>query len=172
MTDRDDGRSHPGAPEADASGAPVWDGVLFDLDDTLLDLKTAQRAAFTAIVRRQWPEVHERGEQELEAAAAAFAPDAHGHYQRYLAGELTFAEQRLARAADALAVLGAPTRAATPEEGLWLTGEEIARRALSSGDPRDTACVSGLRLEAGQEPAQTGSQRHKGRCLREHLSPR
>lgn len=124
MTDHRDGPSPAGAPEADASGAPAWDGVLFDLDDTLLDLKTAQRAAFTTTVRRQWPDVDGRGEEALEAAAGAFAADERGHYQRYLAGELTFAGQRLARAADALAALGAPAEAATPGERLWVTEYE------------------------------------------------
>lgn len=128
MTDHHDGRSHAGAPEADASGAPAWDGVLFDLDDTLLDLKTAQRAAFGATVRRQWPGVDAWGEAALQAAAADFAADVHGHYQRYIAGELTFAEQRLARAAGALEALGAPAVAAVPGELLWVTEyEELVR---------------------------------------------
>lgn len=124
MTDRHDGRSQSGAPEADASGAPAWDGVLFDLDDTSLDLKTAQRAAFTATVCRQWPGVDALGEEPLRAAAVDFAADVRGHYQRYIAGELTFAEQRLARAADALQGLGAPGAAAVPDAQLWVTEYE------------------------------------------------
>jgi|GEM_PF-5459239 len=144
MTDQPDGRSHAGAPEADASGAPAWDGVLFDLDDTLLDLRTAQRAAFTAIVRRQWPGAQTADPAVLGAGVADFSPDVHGHYERYVAGELTFAEQRLARVADALAAMGVPEAYLEPVERLWVEDYEAAMRAgcaaLGSA-PSRTLCV-------------------------------
>jgi len=104
--------------------APDWDGVLFDLDDTLLDLRTAQRAAFDATVRTQWAGVAGVDPVRLAEATEAFASDAGGHYQRYVAGELSFEQQRLARAADALALLGAPADAATPHGALWTTDYE------------------------------------------------
>lgn len=145
MTDHHDGRSRLGAPEADASGALVWDGVLFDLDDTLLDLKTAQRAAFSATVRRQWPGVDALGEGALQAAAADFAADVHGHYQRYIAGELTFAQQRLARAADALAALGAPAGCAVPGERHWVTEYEDLVRSHWEVFPEVAAVLADVR---------------------------
>lgn len=145
MTDHLDGRSRPGAPEADACGAPAWDGVLFDLDDTLLDLKTAQRAAFSATVRRQWPGVDALGENALQAAAADFAADVHGHYQRYICGELTFAQQRLARAADALEALGALAAAAVPGELLWVTEYEDLVRSHWALFPEVAAVLEEIR---------------------------
>lgn len=129
MTDQHDDRSPARAPEEYASGAPAWDGVLFDLDDTLLDLRTAQQLAFATMLRRQWPGVEELGERALQAAAADFAADVHGHYQRYIAGELSFAEQRLARAADALAALGAPADCTVPGERLWVEDYEAVVRS-------------------------------------------
>ena len=145
MTDQPDGRSHAGAPEADASGAPAWDGVLFDLDDTLLDLRTAQRAAFTATVRRQWPGAQTADPAVLEAGVADFSPDVHGHYERYVAGELTFAEQRLARVADALAAMGVPEAYLEPVERLWVEDYEAAMRAGWAAFPRTAEVLEGIR---------------------------
>ena len=145
MTDQHDGRSHAGAPEADASGAPAWDGVLFDLDDTLLDLRTAQRAAFTATVRRQWPGADAAGDAALQAAAEDFAADVHGHYQRYIAGELSFAEQRLARATDALVALGAPAEESAPGERFWVAEYEARVRSHWALFPEVAAVLDAVR---------------------------
>lgn len=117
-----------GSPSPQAPAPPAWDAVLFDLDDTLLDLRTAQHAAFGATVLRQWPGAADVDPDLLASATDAFAGDDAGHYQRYVAGELTFAQQRLARAADALRALGAPEDAATPHEALWTTDyEDVVR---------------------------------------------
>lgn len=107
---------------------PEWDGVLFDLDDTLLDLRAAQHAAFGRTVRMQWADVAGVDPALLAAAAEAFAGDAGGHYPRYVAGELTFEEQRLARAADALALLGAPEADRVPRTPLWTSEYETVVR--------------------------------------------
>ena len=117
------------AAGAGGPSAPAWDGVLFDLDDTLLDLRTAQHAAFHATMRHQWAGVGGVAPGVLATAVEAFATDADGHYDRYLAGELTFAGQRLARARSALERLGAPAEAAEPLEALWLTDYEDEIRA-------------------------------------------
>jgi putative hydrolase of the HAD superfamily len=70
--------------------------MLFDLDDTLLDHKSAARKAATALY-------HEQGREEpmadfLEAWQEALEK----HYSRYLAGELTHQEQRRARLREVL----------------------------------------------------------------------
>ena len=109
----------PAGGSAGAPAPPAWDAVLFDLDDTLLDLRSAQHAAFDATVRRQWAGAADVDPAVLAEATDAFASDAGGHYGRYVAGELTFEEQRLARVADALRALGVPEDAATPLDGLW-----------------------------------------------------
>ncbi|UBH24184.1 HAD family hydrolase [Micrococcus porci] len=114
----------PGTPSA-----PVVDGVLFDLDDTLLDLRGAQLPAFAETVRAQWPDAPPAEAGVFVRAADHFAADRSGHYQRYIAGELDFAGQRLARARDALAVLGAPGAVAEPDPALWTDEYEVRVRA-------------------------------------------
>lgn len=114
----------PGTPSA-----PVVDGVLFDLDDTLLDLRGAQLPAFAETVRAQWPDAPPAEAGVFVRAADHFAADRSGHYQRYIAGELDFAGQRLARARDALAVLGAPGAVAEPDPALWRDEYEVRVRA-------------------------------------------
>ncbi|WP_248193039.1 HAD family hydrolase [Micrococcus endophyticus] len=117
-----------GSPSSPAPAFPEWDAVLFDLDDTLLDLRAAQHAAFGATVRRQWAGAADVDPARMAAATEAFASDAAGHYERYVAGELTFEQQRLARAADALRALGAPEESATPLEALWTADyEDVVR---------------------------------------------
>ncbi|MDY6055679.1 HAD family hydrolase [Micrococcus sp.] len=115
---------HPGTPSA-----PRVEGVLFDLDDTLLDLRTAQLAAFTATVRRQWPQAPDVGSRRFDDAAHHFAADVAGHYQRYVAGETDFTGQRLARARDALTQLGAPEALAVPRPELWTDAYEAEVRS-------------------------------------------
>lgn len=118
----------PAGGSAGAPAPPAWDAVLFDLDDTLLDLRSAQHAAFDATVRRQWAGAADVDPAVLAEATEAFASDTGGHYGRYVSGELTFEEQRLARVADALRTLGVPEDAATPLDGLWTTDyEEVVR---------------------------------------------
>ena len=120
--------SAPAGGSVGTPAPPAWDAVLFDLDDTLLDLRAAQQTAFDATVRRQWAGAADVDPALLAEAAHAFAGDTGGHYARYVAGELTFQEQRLARVADALRALGVPEAAATPLDGLWTTDyEEVVR---------------------------------------------
>ncbi|WP_431859676.1 HAD family hydrolase [Micrococcus terreus] len=93
-------------------------GVLFDLDDTLVDLKSAQLVTFEETAARQAELTGGRLPERDRVAAAAlhFAADANGHYQRYMDGKLDFLGQRLARARDALELLGLAT---DPDPQLW-----------------------------------------------------
>ncbi|MGR2753956.1 HAD family hydrolase [Agromyces arachidis] len=87
-----DGRV-PGAGDrrGHGRGRPL---VLFDLDDTLMAHREAVAAGIAMHVR-------ERGYAADEAAAQALWHELEErHYHAYLAGELTFEEQRRARAAD------------------------------------------------------------------------
>lgn len=92
--------------------------MLFDLDDTLVDLKSAQLVTFEETAARQAELTGGRlpEQDRVDAAALHFAADANGHYQRYVDGELDFLGQRLARARDALELLGL---AADPDPELW-----------------------------------------------------
>lgn len=137
--------------EAAATGTPAVPavaGVLFDLDDTLIDLRSAQLPAFAETVRAQWPEAPAEGSASFREAAEHFAADRGGHYPRYLSGELDFPGQRLARARDALGLLGAPEDQAEPDAGLWTDGYEARVRSHWRVFDDVVAALAGLR-EAG-----------------------
>ena len=107
---------------------PQVRGVLFDLDDTLVDLKAAQLVAFEETVARQADLTGGTlpARDQVDAAALHFAADANGHYQRYVDGELDFLGQRFARARDALEMLDLPS---DPEPELW--GQDYERQVRS-----------------------------------------
>lgn len=70
-------------------------GLLFDVDDTLLDTSAAFAAAVAAVTRRFLPHVPaERAGDVL----AAWRRDDGGHFRRYTQGALDFRGQRHARA--------------------------------------------------------------------------
>jgi putative hydrolase of the HAD superfamily len=70
--------------------------VLFDIDDTLLDHLTASNAGAIALHRRLG--IGLPVEQFLSTWSAALDR----HYERYLAGEISFSEQRRARMREAI----------------------------------------------------------------------
>src|SRR5688572_926000 len=69
--------------------------ILFDIDDTLLDERRATRVAAAAL--------HSRLESEVESQefTARWAESSERHFARYLAGEVSFQEQRRARVREA-----------------------------------------------------------------------
>ena len=88
------------------------DAEIFETTDFNFDTvaKRLQEMAFlnkglTIVLTDERPQA-EPEKDELAEATEAFASDAGGHFGRYVAGELTFEEQRLARVADALRALG------------------------------------------------------------------
>ncbi len=76
-------------------GHGLVEGVLFDVDDTLVDTQTAFAAALSAVAERYLPhlEVSRQGD-----VLAAWRADVGGHYRRYTRGEVGYLEQRMARA--------------------------------------------------------------------------
>jgi putative hydrolase of the HAD superfamily len=74
-------------------------GVLFDVDDTLVDLRSAMR---TALMAAAADELTGLDDASREAFSEAFSRDAEGYYDRYIAGELSFAAQRHLRLTAAL----------------------------------------------------------------------
>jgi len=80
----------PGAP----SLAGVVDGVLFDVDDTLVDTRGAFTAAWATAAERFLPHL---GPEDLEAVVAHWRRDEGGYYAAYTRGELGYDEQRLLR---------------------------------------------------------------------------
>ena len=78
------------------------DGVLFDIDDTLVETRAAFRVALGAVLGRYAPGA------DVDAALAMWRADAGGHYRAYTRGERTFREQRMTRANELHAAFGGP----------------------------------------------------------------
>lgn len=76
-------------------GEPLVDGVLVDIDDTLVDTRGAFVAALSVIAEQYLPHVapERRGE-----VVATWRADVGGHYGAYTRGELGYLDQRMARA--------------------------------------------------------------------------
>ena len=85
---------------------PTVQGVLFDVDDTLVDTRLAFGRAIGAV--RATFLAHVPVEREA-AMLAMWRDDVNGHYRAYVAGLLTMEEQRRRRAAELHAAFGGPT---------------------------------------------------------------
>lgn len=89
-----------------AVGGALVDGVLFDIDDTLVDTRGAFGSALAAIARRYLPDVPPERHHEL---LTMWRADVNGHYARYTRGEAGYEEQRMARANELHARFGGRT---------------------------------------------------------------
>lgn len=76
------------------SAQPV-DGVLFDIDDTLVDTRGAFSTALATIARLYLPHLPAGRDDEI---LAFWRADANGHFSRYTRGEVSVREQRMSRA--------------------------------------------------------------------------
>jgi putative hydrolase of the HAD superfamily len=81
------------------SGAPIQ-GVLFDIDDTLVDLETAMGRTLHHVGADTLAHLTEAEWAEYKQL---YTQDPHGYYEEFLAGKLSFVEQRLHRARHAQA---------------------------------------------------------------------
>jgi putative hydrolase of the HAD superfamily len=86
------------------TGLPV-DGVLFDVDDTLVDTHGAFAQALAAVSRTWLPDLDPARDVEV---LDHWRADAGGRYRRYTRGEVSYREQRMARANDLHAAFGGP----------------------------------------------------------------
>lgn len=82
---------------------PLVDGVLFDVDDTLVDTRRAFGEAITAVARVWLPALPEERHPEV---LARWRGDPQRHFRAYTRGELDFETQRRRRADDLQAVFG------------------------------------------------------------------
>lgn len=73
--------------------------LLLDVDDTIIDTRTAMVAAGKAAVAQLWPQV---GAQVQQAAAMHFHGDPRGFFGRFTRGEMGFSQMRAARVAELL----------------------------------------------------------------------
>jgi putative hydrolase of the HAD superfamily len=104
---------------------PVVEGVLLDLDDTLIDTQAAFRTATRAVATRWLPHLDD---QAVVEAARRWARDPGGHFRAYTRGELGFLEQRRRRVTDLHAAYGGPVLD-DDEFGRWEAVYDAAFRA-------------------------------------------
>lgn len=86
-----------------ATGPRRVDGVLFDVDDTLVDTRGAFGAALAAVAARHLGHLDPSRHDEL---LATWRADRSGHYARYTRGEVDYRTQRMARANELHAEFG------------------------------------------------------------------
>lgn len=98
-------------------------GLLFDVDNTLIDTSGAMLDGARSALRDALGADHE---DMVEAGAAIWVNDAQGRYEAYVAGELTFVQQRRLRVADLYRALG---RTEPDQEGVaaWLAAYRAAQ---------------------------------------------
>ena len=78
-------------------------GILFDIDDTLVDLEYSMTTALREVSEHLLPGLDQAGWVRF---GRIFTHETTHYYDRYLAGELTFNEQRLLRGRAALGHFG------------------------------------------------------------------
>jgi len=130
--------------------APVpLDGVVFDVDDTLVDTRRAFVAALAVVARTYLPHLSPDRHREV---VAAWRADTAGHYRRYTRGEVPYPVQRMARANELHAAFGGPVL----DDAGFQQWDALFERAFSGawaalpGASRtvDTLLAAGLRVGA------------------------
>ena len=81
------------------------DGVLFDIDDTLVDTRGAFGHALSDVAARYLPDLPRERHPEL---VTVWRADVGGHYAAYTRGEVGFVEQRMTRANELHEQFGGP----------------------------------------------------------------
>ncbi|MFJ7749031.1 HAD family hydrolase [Arthrobacter sp. NPDC097144] len=76
------------------SRSPQVRGVLFDIDETLVDLRAAMGTTLQSVSAE---DLAHFTPGDWDAYTSLFAADPQGHYDAYLAGHLSFADQRVLR---------------------------------------------------------------------------
>ncbi|WP_265522191.1 HAD family hydrolase [Oerskovia flava] len=85
---------------------PPVEGVLFDIDDTLVDTQAAFAAAIDAVARVHLPDLPP---DRYGEALALWRADPNGHYRAYTRGELGYDTQRMRRANELQDAFGGAT---------------------------------------------------------------
>lgn len=98
-------------------------GVLFDIDETLVDLYRAMADAMVSASGHLLPGY---GPAEWEHFAARYMADVNEYYDRYVAGEFSFSEQRGLRARAVFEELGFAGFTPAVEEQ-WIADFEVAQ---------------------------------------------
>lgn len=125
------------------------DGVLFDIDDTLVDTRGAFGHALSDVARRYLPDLPPERHPEL---VTVWRADVGGHYAAYTRGEVGFVEQRMTRANELHEQFGGPAL----DDEAFAVWDESFQRAFADGwvaHPEvdvvvDTLLAAGLRVGA------------------------
>lgn len=96
---------------------------MFDIDETIVDLYRAMADAMIAASAHLLPHY---GPADWDHFAALYMADAEDYYDRYVAGEFTFHEQRGLRARSVFASLGISAFDAAAE-ARWIADFEVAQ---------------------------------------------
>jgi len=120
------------------------DGVLLDIDDTLVNTHQAFARALVRVADRYMPHLDEVARSTL---VVHWRADSNGHYHRYTAGEVDYLTQRMARANDLHAEFGGPTLD-TEEYAVWNTVFDDALDA-SWAPHHDTSAFLAVLADAG-----------------------
>lgn len=131
-------------PAASGAGRRRCAGVLFDIDDTLVDTRGAFAEAMAEIARVYLPGLAAEHHGEV---LATWRRDVGGHYRAYTRGEQTFREQRMTRANELMAAFGGPVLADAAYEQ-WAAVFESAFAGAWRAFPEAAATVDAL-LAAG-----------------------
>ena len=115
-------------------------GVLFDIDDTLIDLNSAAIRGFHRMTQQDFAHLAPDAREHI---ARDYADDGAGAYERYMSGELTFLGQRAERIRRAygLANVQAPVAEAL---GAWSAEYERSVRSMWEPYPDVHACLDSL----------------------------
>lgn len=81
-------------------------GLLLDADGTLWDTASAMIGAGSAAAASVWPDA---APEQVRGFAQRWRADPAGYFRRYVGGEITFAQMREGRFAEAAAALGMPS---------------------------------------------------------------
>jgi putative hydrolase of the HAD superfamily len=89
---------------------PRVDGVLFDIDDTLVDTRGAFAHALGEVARRWLPPLPDEAEMRARDVeiVRTWRADVHGHFAAYTRGEVSARAQRMTRANELHAAFGGP----------------------------------------------------------------
>jgi len=94
---------------ATTSSGLLVDGVLFDIDDTIVDTRTAFAAALAGVAEHYLPPLPaDEAEARLRAVVAMWREDPHHRYRRYTSGLDTYEHQKMLRANDLHAAFSGP----------------------------------------------------------------
>lgn len=106
--------------------------LLLDVDDTLIDTRTAMLAACRSVAAELWPGLPP---SRYDSFARQFYDDPGGYFDRYAAGALAFADMRAARLVEAARAAGLPERDSGRFESAYTPALAASQRLFDDVGP-------------------------------------